>query len=180
MKLPFLNLSKNPRLNPLIVAVIGVAAMVIIFITAWLTRGNASLTDATKLYQKGDIKQAEEMFAAARNRRQIITAEDWNVYGNILRDLRRVEDAADAYQQAVKIDSGYEAVYRNLSYLYLDWANDTNDSSKLQQAITIIEAGRKSNPKSVTIVEDLIMLYGKVGNSAKVSELTAIRTQLLK
>ncbi|MFH0905276.1 MAG: hypothetical protein V1826_00960 [bacterium] len=166
--------------------VIGVGTLIVVAIVAiiWLIPKSTTVESAMAAYKAGNTQQALDLFSQARDKNQISTAEGWNIYGNVLRDATRdtarFPMASEAYQKAIKADSGYEAAYRNLSYLHLDWSEAEQDPSKLQEAIDIIEKGYQAHPRSISMVEDLIMLYGKAGNSAKVAELIAIRAELLK
>jgi len=180
MKLNLPNFTFNRKTSPIWVTGLGVIGLMAILLIVWSTRGGSTIDSAIATYKAGNVQEALDLFAQARDKNQINTAEEWNIYGNVYRDAKHLPEAAEAYQKAIKADSGYESAYRNLSYLYADWAEQDKDPQKLQQAIGIIENGRKSHPKSITMVEDLIMLYGKVGDSAKVAELQAIRTLLLK
>ena len=181
MKLDFSKFFNNRKFQPILLIGIGVIALLVLFFAGWLTRGNSTIDAAQKAYQSGDIQKAMDILAVARDKNQINTAKEWNMLGNVYRDTKHIPEANEAYRNAIKADSGYETAYRNLSYLYVEWAEqDKNPQQKLQEIIGYIEYGRKSHPKSVTLVEDLIMLYGKTGDSAKVTELTALRTQLLE
>lgn len=180
MKLNFSKIFSNRKLTLQWLVGIGGAALVVLLLVAWLSRGGSVLDSAITTYKSGDVSQALDLFAQARDKNQINTAEEWNIYGNVYRDSKHLPEAIEAYKKAVKADSGYEAAYRNLSYAALDLAEQNKNQQPMREAIGVIEAGHKSHPKSVFLVEDLIMLYGKVGDKAKVAELTAIRTELLK
>lgn len=180
MKLNFSKFFFKNKLSPILLAGIGAVAVVAILLVVWLDRGGSIIDSAIETYKSGDVSQALDLFAEARDKNQINTAEEWNLYGNVYRDSKHLPEAIEAYKKAIKLDSGYEVAYRNLSYAFADLAEQDKNPQKLQEAIQIIENARKSYPKSVLLVEDLIMLYGKVGDTAKVTELTAIRTELLK
>lgn len=179
MKLNFSKLFSKTKSSPILLIGIGVVAVAILSVM-WLNRGDSNVNSAIEIYKSGDVSRALDLFAEARDKNQINTAEEWNLYGNVYRDSKHLPEAIEAYKEAIKRDSGYEAAYRNLAYVSVDLAEEEKTDERIRQAIGIVEKGRKSHSKSVLLVEDLIMLYGKVGDSAKVSELTAIRTELLK
>lgn len=168
------------KASPIWLIGFGVIALVIILLSAWLTRGGATIDSAIETYKSGDITHALELFARADSRHQLITAEGWNTYGNAYRDNKDLAKALEAYQKAIQLDSGYESAYRNLSYAAVDLSAEEKTNDRINQAIDLIEQGHQKHPKSVFLVEDLIMLYGEVGNTAKVNELKALREQLLK
>jgi len=159
---------------------IGVIAIIVFLLIVWLIPSGSTIDSAVETYKSGNVSQALDLFAEARDKNQINTAEEWNIYGNVYRDNKHLPEAIEAYKKAIELDSGYETAYSNLAYVSVDLAEEEKNNQRIQQAIGIVEKGRKSHSKSVLLVEDLIMLYGKVGDTAKVAELTALRTELLK
>ena len=179
MKLSFTQPFSNRKWSLLWPVGAGVVALVVLLLMAWLTRGGSAIESAMVAYQAGDVQGALDLFAQARDKNQINTAEEWNLFGNAYRDSKHLPEALEAYKKAIKIDSGYETAYRNLAYTATELVDQDSISQARSEAVGLIEKGRRSYPQSVFLVEDLIMLYGKTGDSAKVDELRSVREQLL-
>ncbi|MDD5605930.1 MAG: tetratricopeptide repeat protein [Patescibacteria group bacterium] len=158
------------------------AVIVAAAVLSWqgISHQSNALEHAKALYQAGNVQEASKVYAKLlEGSGGLITAEVWNNYGNTLRDQNKLEEALEAYQKAIKIDGQYELAYRNLTYTAIDLAEDTNNPDQIADAIDILEAAYHKRPQSVILVENLITLYSKQGNTGKVSELKALREQLL-
>jgi cytochrome c-type biogenesis protein CcmH/NrfG len=163
-------------------AIVGVLVVALII---WLTVGyfqrtDKTVEDATSLYKSGQTAESVKLFNQIKEQNGLHSAEDWNIYGNVLRDNKQLEQAVSAYRESVKLDGSYETAYRNLTYVSIDWADSLNDKSKVNEVLAILQAGRKKNPKSFMIVEDLIKMNEYLGNTSEVEALKKVRTDLLK
>lgn len=158
--------------------VIFVAILVGLFI--WVQNNRASsLENAKELYTEGNIEGASEEYKKLLDQFGG-TAEVWSNYGNTLRDLKKYEEASIAYKRSATVDATYNLAYRNLSYLHVDWEEIGGGTGKIDEAITFIEDGfDRAGDNKLYLAEDLIMLYGRKGNEAKVNEWKAVRAQLL-
>lgn len=95
------------------------------------------LAESKEAYQKKDLKSAESLIRQAETKAK--TAEIYNLWGNILRDLGQKEEAKAKYQQAIDSDKSFISAYLNLATIYQDEEN-------YDQALAVINEGLKHNP----------------------------------
>ncbi len=160
---------------------------IVLLLVVWgITNSSTSKTTdqqverARSLYANGQIDDAARELAelAAKSPRD---AQVWNNLGNALRDQKKYQEASEAYQQAIQLNSRYEAAYRNLAFLHIDMEQDEKQVGKIDEAITLALKGFKATgSKSVSIAEDLVTLYIAKGDEPKAREYKAIRDKLLE
>ena len=95
------------------------------------------LEKAKEAYQAKKLKEAESYLAQAESLRQ--TAELYNLWGNVLRDQGKREEAKEKYREAIEKDKKFITAYLNLATLYQEEEN-------YAKALEVVEEGLKYNP----------------------------------
>ena len=175
MKSKNFNLKTSPQIwiggLILLIVIIGGVAL-------WSQGQRENLEHAQTLYQQGDIEGAAAAYKELLDKFGG-DAQTWNSYGNALRDLQKRLDAEAAYRQAIKIDPRFETAYRNLTFVSIDLERRDNQAGKIDAAIATVQAGFSSGgSQSIALAEDLMVLYGSKGDTAKATEWRTIRDQL--
>jgi Flp pilus assembly protein TadD len=130
---------------------------------------------AAELYTEGKTAEAKRIYQQQVNRHP----QDWfswNGLANIYREARAYADAEAAYQKALAVNRRFTQGYRNIYTLYALWAVD--DPAKLSKAEAVLLDGLKYNPNSVTVLEDVVSYYRKIGNSASAEQYANILAPL--
>ena len=125
------------------------------------------VAEATSSYAAGNLSKAKAVYQSwLKNHASDVFA--WNGLANVYRDEHNYPEAEMAYLKAINIDRRFEQGYRNIYTLYLLWADQ--DKTQLSKAETVLLDGLKSNPESISVLEDLVSYYTKIGDLTKVSE----------
>lgn len=115
------------------------------------------------LYATGDLAKAEEIY-----RKQLSVdgenAVAHNNLANTLRDEKKFEEAAAAYERAIKFSPQAANPYMNLASLYQYSLKD------IDKAIKVYERGMESNPKVVDFPNLIGLAYEQKEDSKKAEE----------
>jgi serine/threonine-protein kinase len=131
------------------------------FATAW--RGLA-----TALGNTGS-SPAERLAASRRAyqlRERLPDAERLAIEGNWNYALRQFEQAAASWRDLMALDPEYTAGPNNLGIAL-------NNLGRHAEAVTVLEAARKTNPKSATLVTNLVESYLELGDTLKADQMIA-------
>ena len=133
------------------------------------------VAEATQAYAAGNLSEAKSIYQEWLKGHPN-DAFVWNGLANIYRDNHDYPGAEAAYLRAIGADPHFVQGYRNLYTLYALWSADAPD--QLHKAESVLLRGWKDNPKSITILEDIVSYYNKVGNSVAVDEYNVSLNQL--
>lgn len=164
-------------------ALFAIAGVISLAAITWVnkTEGDEAFNEAKSAYTSGNLTAAQKQYEELTLGTEKSNPEAWNNLGNIYRDKKSYEQAATAYKKAISLDLKYDQAYRNISYVYIDWAAASPEKAEglLKEGIDLLESGFAKNRKSISIAEDLVNLYLKAGNRTKADEYFTIREQLL-
>ncbi len=115
------------------------------------------LSEAKETYQKKELEQAEAIIQEAANKAK--TAEIYNLWGNILRDQGKKDEAKAKYREAISIDKHFVVAYLNLATLY-------QEAEEYDKALEVVNEGLKYNPSNQELL-----------NSKNLIEVLKLRSQ---
>jgi Flp pilus assembly protein TadD len=164
-------------------AVLGGLATLIAWalITEFGTSDDKALSNAKNAYIQGNLTAAQKQYETIIQSSNKNNPEAWNNLGNIYRDQKKWADAERVYLEAIRLNPKYDQAYRNIAFIYIDWAEDSSNQSTelLNKGVALLESAFSKNTKSISIAEDLVNLYRKLGNTAKADYYLKIRNELL-
>ncbi len=97
------------------------------------------LEKAKEAYQAKKLEEAENYLVQAESLQQ--SAELYNLWGNVLRDQGKREEAKKKYREAIEKDKKFITAYLNLATLYQEEEN-------YDKALEVVEEGLKYNPNN--------------------------------
>ncbi len=100
------------------------------------------------------------------------------IKGNLHFNLKEYDQAIQAYQQALRLDSEYQAAFDNLMVTYREAGKFYGEQrGDVATAITYLEQARAGLPNDYETLRLLGVAYGISGNSAKAVEYFTLNTQ---
>jgi len=114
------------------------------------------LEKALTAYQEKNFSEA--LSYLAQSIAKTPSAEAYNLWGNILRDQGKRNEAKEKYQKAISLDSHWVAAYLNLAAIY-------QDENNFDAAKKTLEDGLSANPGNTDLQNALDILNLSPTNS---------------
>jgi protein O-GlcNAc transferase len=116
---------------------------------------NKTLQLASQYYQQGDLQQAESIY------KKILKSYPYNFHvlnflGNVLQEQRRVDEAVECYQKAIKLNRTFAGSYFHLGSVF-------EKSGEFKKAIHYYQEAIKYNPMFDGSYNNLGNVFRKIG-----------------